>query len=110
MYEAKNYAESFQVYMKAAQAGNWLAQTAVGRMYEAGEGVQQNSTQAVAWYAKAASAGYRVAQAFLGNMYVQGKGVLMNYAEALKWYQSRQSNTMMSDTLASPECTNTDSR
>jgi TPR repeat protein len=87
LYDAKNFTASFQACMKAAQAGNWFAETSVGLMYENGEGVQQNLPQAVAWYTKAANAGFRVAQAFLGNMYVQGKGVPVNNAEALKWYQ-----------------------
>ena len=43
-----------QWYWKAAKQGNADAEQAVGRMYEKGEGVQQDSAEAKRWYDKAA--------------------------------------------------------
>jgi TPR repeat protein len=54
-------------------------------LYESGEGVPQNSTEAVKWYRKAAEQGAPNAQNNLAYMYYIGNGVAQSYTEALKW-------------------------
>jgi TPR repeat protein len=63
------------------------AQVSLGMMYQKGEGVQQDSKQAVAWYRKAADQGMALAQCSLGVMYQQGEGVQQDYKQAAAWYR-----------------------
>jgi TPR repeat protein len=55
-------------------------------MYKNGQGVPQNSAEAVRWYRLAAGQGHAEAQHYLGSMHNAGRGVLRNYVEAYKWY------------------------
>jgi hypothetical protein len=56
-------------------------------MYENGEGVPKDETEAVKRYRKAADQGYAVAQFNLGRMYSAGWGVPKNEPEAVRWYR-----------------------
>ena len=51
-----------------------------------GEGVPQDSVEAVAWYRKAAEQGDAAAQVNLGRMYANGEGVPQDGAVAVAWY------------------------
>lgn len=68
-----------------ARQGDPQAQVFVGYLYETGQGVAQNFSQAAQWYWKAAEQGNPVAQFQLGNMYHLGKGVTQNYVMAYMW-------------------------
>jgi uncharacterized protein len=68
-----------------AQQGDPQAQVFVGYLYETGQGVQQDFSQAAQWYWKAAEQGNPVAQFQLGNMYHLGKGVSQNYVMSYMW-------------------------
>jgi uncharacterized protein len=68
-----------------AKQGDPQAQVFVGYLYETGQGVQQDFTQAAQWYLKAAEQGDTVAQLQLGNMYQLGKGVTQSYVMAYMW-------------------------
>jgi len=70
---------------KLAESGDVEAQFNLGLMYDQGQGVPQNYSEAVKWYRKAADQGHADAQYFIGTMYVQGQGVPLNYTEATKW-------------------------
>ena len=67
----------------------WISQCAVqsGLMYDTGEGVPQNDTEAVRWYRLAAEQGLATAQFYLGLMYDTGRGVPQNDTEAVRWYR-----------------------
>ena len=56
-------------------------------MYDNGEGVSQDYSQAVAWYRKAAEQGFAIAQYRLGKMYGSGRGVPQDYGQAVAWFQ-----------------------
>ena len=56
-------------------------------MYNNGQGVAQNYTEAVKWYRLAADQGNAGAQTNIGHLYSDGKGVAQNYTEAAKWYR-----------------------
>ena len=64
-----------QEYRLAAEQGDAMAQTNLGWMYDNGEGVPEDDTEAVKWYRKAAEQGYAMAQHNLGWMYANGEGV-----------------------------------
>jgi TPR repeat protein len=70
---------------KLAESGNVEAQFNLGLMFDQGQGVPQNYTEAAKWYRKAAEQGHADAQYFLGTMYIQGQGVPQNYTEATTW-------------------------
>ena len=54
---AKDYAESFKWYHKAAEQGNDSAMWSVALCYENGTGVEKNIDKAVYWYKKGAEKG-----------------------------------------------------
>ena len=58
--------ESFTKLQMEAEAGNANAQSNLGRIYEAGDGVPKDAVKAVEWYQKAAVQGNAVAQSNLG--------------------------------------------
>ena len=63
-----------------------FAQYNLGRMYDKGTGVAQNSKEAVRLYALAAAQGHATAQYNLGNMYDTGTGVAQDSREAVRLY------------------------
>jgi TPR repeat protein len=86
--QADDYGESEAVLREnllPARQGDSQAQVFVGYLYETGQGVQQDFSQAAQWYWKAAEQGNPVAQFQLGNMYHLGKGVTQNYVMAYMW-------------------------
>ena len=64
------------------------AQYNLGLMYERGEGVTQDQTEAIRWFQLAAEQGVAEAQYKLGHRFAEGYGVSQGYAEAVKWYQA----------------------
>ena len=69
----------------AAEQGDAEAQVSLGSMYDTGEGIAQNHTEAVRWFRMAAEQGLANAQFKLGIMYSDGRGVPKNDAEAVRW-------------------------
>jgi TPR repeat protein len=57
----------------------------LGYSYEHGEGVAQDSTEAVRYYRLAAEQGHADAQFSLGCCYGQGAGVAQDWAEAVRY-------------------------
>jgi len=72
---------------KMAQAGNALAQGALGALYQRGRGVEMDVAAALSWFRKAADQGNPDAQGALGNMYAFGEGVAQDFAVAANWYR-----------------------
>jgi hypothetical protein len=89
-------------YRKAADQGYAAAQSNLGIMYERGQGVPQDYTQAVDWYRKAADRGNAVAQNNLGIMYEEGLGVPQDHTQAVEWYRKAadQGSTTARENLA----------
>jgi TPR repeat protein len=54
-------------------------------MYAEGEGVAEDSVEAVRWYRMAAERGFPKVQRVFGWMYEKGKGVAKDPAEAIRW-------------------------
>ena len=55
-------------------------------MYETGEGVTENSFEAIRWYVEAAESGLLFAQAALGSIYADGVGVPKDNTLAYLWW------------------------
>ena len=62
-----------------------MAQYDLGNMYNFGNGVPEDDTEAVKWYRKAAEQGKVEAQFNLGMMYYYGHGVPEDYVESYMW-------------------------
>jgi TPR repeat protein len=75
-----------------AKAGDPIAQTNLGYMYQRALGVARDNKQAAEWYTKAANQGYARAQYHLGGMYYAGQmgefEYEADYQKAVEWYAS----------------------
>jgi TPR repeat protein len=70
-----------------AEASDAIAQLALGRAYQDGNGVPRNEELAAKWYRRAADQGNAAAQNNLGIMYRSGSGVEKSKEEAVRWYR-----------------------
>ena len=70
--------KSYELYLKAAEAGLPLAQYNIAVALDRGEGTQPDLAQAVKWYQRAANAGNAEAQSNLAVLYLTGRGVERN--------------------------------
>jgi TPR repeat protein len=70
-----------------AEAGNAIAQTALGNAYRTGNGVPHSDEIAARWFRRAADQGNADAENSLGIMYGMGEGVERNKEEAVRWYR-----------------------
>ena len=86
-YEQRQFALAFKEFRRLADEGDERAQTAVGYMYQFGEGVAQDYAAAAQWYHRAATKGYAEAQSRLGFLYDRGIGVRQDDATAVDWYR-----------------------
>jgi TPR repeat protein len=71
---------------RRAAAGDRDAQTALGTLYETGDGVPLDPARAAALYRQAATAGHIGAQINLATMYLDGAGVARDAAAAVEWF------------------------
>lgn len=84
---AKNYAEAYRCFSRAAQHGYDVAQFNLGQCYRLGHGVKPDTLKAVDYYKMAAMQGQEEAQYNLAECYMQGYGVQRDSIEAEKWYR-----------------------
>ena len=87
----KDYAKAFKWLRRAAKRGDANAQFNLGRLYEAGDGIDKNLERAAKWYLLAAEQDHSKAQANLGWLYINGAGVEEDLDEAEKWYKRSES-------------------
>jgi uncharacterized protein len=86
-YQKGDYATTLQILRPLAEQGDASAQTALGVIYEHGQGVPQDFIRAVIWYGEAAYQADPDAQSNLGTMYANGWGVAQDYAQAVVMYR-----------------------
>ena len=98
LYDRASYTSALKIWMPQAQAGDPVAQTYVGEIYERGLGTPPDYNQAAQWYRKAADQGNARAQINLGALYEQGKGVPRDSTKAINLY--RQASGLSGDQLA----------
>jgi TPR repeat protein len=79
-------APDFDETMAEAKQGAAYAQFNLGVMYDSGDGIPENDTEAVKWYRKAADQGAAYAQFNLGNSYDNGEGVPESNIRAYVWW------------------------
>ena len=84
-YEQGEYDLARLEWQRLADDGNPHAQFGLGSLYEQGEGVEQNFSEAAKWYLRAAEQGHALAQFNLAELYLHGRGMPQDYGEAVKW-------------------------
>src|SRR5262249_40551894 len=70
-----------------ANAGIAFAMRLLARRYERGNGVEQDSAQAIKWYRAAAVAGDANAMEELGNLYFRGREGEKDAVQAMDWWR-----------------------
>jgi len=70
-----------------AESGDATSQYQLGRLYDEGNGIDENNDKAVEWYRKSAEQGYAKAQANLSEIYLFEESVDANYEKGLYWAQ-----------------------
>lgn len=78
-----SYDDAFKLYIQAGNAGYAAAQTATGRLYEIGQGVNRDHEEAMVWYLRAANQGDVNAQFNIGSFYYYAQ----DYVQAMEWYE-----------------------
>jgi hypothetical protein len=73
-YQNKSYQQAFAIFLPLAQAGNVDAQLSVGTMYDRGQGVEQDSQEALKWYQLAAGQGDNIAKSLVKTMFNSAEG------------------------------------
>ena len=79
-------AADLQSILRDAEAGNPLAQHALGAMYETGRGVPRDDALCARWWRAAAEQGVADAQKNMGSLYFSGRGVPLDYEQSMAWY------------------------
>ena len=82
-----DFCTAFDLYIRAAAAGNAIAQYKVALYYERGNGVAQNFDEAFKWCRAAAMRGNIRAIATLGRYYEVGIGTKPSIQEAMHYYE-----------------------
>ena len=101
-YEKEEYQQALKHWTKAAGKGDAEAQYRLGRLYDRGEGTEENAVLALEWYTKAAEQGVQEAQTNLGVLYDLGRGTEENNVAAANWFSAaaKQGNMVAQYNLA----------
>ena len=83
--ESRDFAIAVRLLRPLTDQGNAEVQMNLEFMYVAGEGILQDSVEALKWFRHAANQGQTNAQCFLWLMYFEGRGVPQDYVRALIW-------------------------
>ena len=79
-------AQSVEELLDMANDGIGSAQCLLGFKYLDGDGVEQDTSEAMKWFRMAAENGDAHASYTLGRIYYKGEGTAVDYAEAFKWF------------------------
>lgn len=80
--------ESFEWFLKSAEAGYCWGMYNVACRYYYGNGVGEDDAKAIPWFEKAAETGISEAMAKLGDIYRCGNGVKVDGKRAAEWYNN----------------------
>ena len=91
---AKDDVKAVEYFLRAANAGNAMAQHNLAYMYSVGQGVEKDEEKAFDWVKKSAEQGNPIAQDDLGVMYGDGRGVPKDVVQSYRWIalSARQGN------------------
>ncbi len=83
-YEGGNYEKALEQFF--ATFKDIEAQYYLGKMYQNGQGVEENYSRAWSWYKRAAGKNHSDSSFELARMYEKGQGVPQDWNEAGNWY------------------------
>jgi hypothetical protein len=83
---AKDMAEGFRLYLRAAEAGSDAGMVNLASCYRKGDGVARDLDQAAKWYERAMKTDQTFAPFELGQMYEHGEGVAKNRERAIQLF------------------------
>ena len=78
-FQAGDHAGAAKIVMRAAEAGNAVAQFRLAILYDEGDGVPRSAKAAFEWYSRAAAQGEPESQNQVGLFYELGEGVPENW-------------------------------
>jgi uncharacterized protein len=84
-YAQGDYETAIGLLKPLAEQGDAGAQARLGAMYENGEGVPVDHSEAAKWYLLAAEQGDAAAQYRLGQFHLQGLGMPKDFMQAQMW-------------------------
>jgi len=85
LVKRKEYGKAFSIAKDLAKDEDATAQYLLGCFFDNGQGVIEDSIQAVYWFKRSAEQGNSDAQYQLGISYYSGKGVSLDKKKAAKW-------------------------
>ncbi len=86
-YAQGKYAKAHELWLSLAKLGDGAAMNSLGMLYDGGQGVPQDSKQALTWFRKSAEAGYAGGMSNLGRMLEQGRGTARHVDTAAAWFR-----------------------
>lgn len=86
LYDMGNYKNAFGLYIECIEKGGNCYYD-IGKMYEYGNGVEQNLESALEYYKKGANLNNNICYLKLGEMYEYGYGVNQDYQTAFEYYE-----------------------
>ena len=85
-YDNEDYFRALEIWQQLAMDGDRDAMNSVGRLFQVGQGVEQDHEAAIYWFTQAAEMGLDTAQYNLARHYDKGWGVPVDHALAVEWY------------------------
>lgn len=85
-YKKGEYETAVKEFMPLAKNGDHRAMYALGSMYSAGHGVQQDYAEAFKWFQRAAKYGRPDAEYKIGLLYLNGLGTEKDERKAISWF------------------------
>ncbi len=86
-YAQGKYAKAHELWLSLAKLGDGAAMNSLGILYDGGQGVPQDSKEALTWFRKSAEAGYAGGMSNLGRMLEQGRGTARHVDTAAAWFR-----------------------
>jgi len=80
-FDTGDFATALKIYRQLAERGDADAETAIGKMYRDGRGV---NARALGYYRPLADQGQLMAEYMVGLMYANNQGVSHDYGKAMK--------------------------
>ena len=85
-FVGSSYAQSVDELIKAADAGNAVAESKLADKFQSGDGVQKDLKKAFCWAHRSADHGFPNAWLTVGMSYGMGTGVTKDNIESYKWF------------------------
>ncbi len=86
-YKQGKFARAHTLWIELAKVGDGESMNNLGMLYDTGQGVPQNSKEALTWFRKSSEHGYAGGMSNLGRMLEQGRGTSRHADTAAVWFR-----------------------